>query len=191
MTIGIVNSIIQIVNMIIKTSLLWQTAQGKKIGLFIGYYDMTEDWSAISKVYFDFSQLATLVREVARLTSPPVRLLRDGNVVTIVQGGTASELGVETVDIDGAPHTFYAFPASLTPHTVWINWDRTEDTTQYGWNELYGALVLALAKGMVAGLAGRSTVDGLSPQEWAWQFVTRAGGSRSLSGEPIDAFTKD
>jgi hypothetical protein len=157
----------------------------------MGYYDMTDDWSAISTVYFDFSQLANLVREVTKLPNPPVRLLRDGNVVHVVHAGRATELEVETLQMDGSPHTFYALSASLTPHTVWINWDRSEDSTQYGWNELYSALVLALAKGMVAGLAGRQTVDGLSPQEWAWQFVTRPGESRSLSDQTVGVWTND
>ena len=174
--------------MIIKTSLLWQTEDGKKIGLFMGSYDMTDDWSAISTVYFDFLQLANLVREVAKLPNPPVRLFRDGNVVQVVHAGKATELDVETLQMDGSPRTFYALPASLTPHTVWINWDRSEDSTQYGWNELYSALVLALAKGMVAGQAGRNTVDGLSPQEWAWQFVTRPGTSLPLSDQTVNAF---
>lgn len=166
--------------MIIKTSLLWQTHQGKKIGLFMGYYDIIEDWSAISKVYFAFSQLTVLVQEVAKLTNPPVQLLRDGNVVHLIHAGECTELPIETITVDEMPCTLYALPASLTPQTVWVNWDRFEDNTQYGWNEVYSALVLALSAGIAAGFSGSKTVDGQTPEEWAWRYVTRPDPFNSL-----------
>ena len=170
--------------MIIKTTLSWETHEGKQLGLFSGYYDMHEDWKTIGKVYLAFNELAELVRTVSKLPGTPVRLLRDGNVVHVVARGISTELTIDRVWSDGHSRMLYALPTKLLPHTRWINWERSQDVRQYGWNQVYRSLIEAISIGITTGLAGHVTLSDLTVEEWAWLYVIGSPSREKDSTNP-------
>ena len=160
--------------MIIKSDFVWILDNGRRLGIFSGYYDMLEEWSNISTVYLNYHQLTDLVKAIAKLPSFPVNLIRTETKIS--GNGTDTALFIDTLYVEGTWHSLYRLPVSLLCQGRWVNWDRLEDTTKFTWDELYKAVVAGVKKGIAQISEPDFPVNPGFPQEWAWRLTTQVSG---------------
>jgi hypothetical protein len=162
--------------MLTKKILSWDFATRNELAIFLGYYDTGQYWATIKECYVEQQGLEIVLRAISGQCS-----------CTLKREWCAGGLHVTTPE-----RTFTIYPKVIIVGDVYINTfqlvavdlciapffscDCLLDDRMFYFDDVYRAILHGLQEGIVAGADGLTSIDGLSPEEYAWKYTEEQRG---------------
>ena len=164
--------------MLIKAKIAWRSADNKTSPAFSAWYDNNDPLEKIARFYLDKENAEKLIAYLSLQEAfrSKVRWMSDHLVLPgptcplVIGPGTwlTDDDNTLVYEID----TNYSLSGMICFNVEW-----TDGIARYTREDMWEAILYTITETMASAFAGSRRVDGMSPQEFAWMYISQHYGN--------------